>query len=180
MPLAEAAAKAAAVVERAGIAKGSIQRARMPAEAAAERELELDKNKRHTIEAYVDRLVVRPGIESRLADSVETALRLADGLVKVAPVEGEDTLYSERHACVDCGVSLPEVSPRLFSFNSPHGACPECDGLGACLGECPQGALTVIDSWADAFDEAEALAAEADEAEPHVDSQSLHPTIKPA
>jgi excinuclease ABC subunit A len=93
-------------------------------------EIRLDRGKPHDIEVYVDRLVVQPGVRSRLADSVETALRLAHGLVKVAVVEGSDLLFSERHACVECGVSYPEVAPRMFSFNSPHGACPKCGGLG--------------------------------------------------
>jgi excinuclease ABC subunit A len=93
-------------------------------------EIHLDKAKPHDIEVYVDRLVIQPGIRSRLADSVETALRLADGLVKIAVVEGTDLLFSERFACIDCGVSYPEVSPRMFSFNSPHGACSKCGGLG--------------------------------------------------
>ncbi len=90
----------------------------------------LDKNKKHTIEVVVDRVVVKAGIEGRLAESLETALRLADGLVRVEVVEGESFLFSERHACVECGVSLPEIAPRTFSFNSPQGACPDCAGLG--------------------------------------------------
>ncbi len=90
----------------------------------------LDKNKNHTIEVVVDRLVVKEGIASRLADSLETALKLADGLVRVEVPGGESQLFSERHACVECGVSLPEITPRMFSFNNPHGACPDCAGLG--------------------------------------------------
>ncbi len=95
-----------------------------------EEKIKLDKNKKHNIEVYVDRLAIKKGVRTRLTDSVETAIGLAEGLVKITPVEGDDTLFSERHACIDCGISLPEVSPRLFSFNSPQGACPECDGLG--------------------------------------------------
>ncbi|MEK6608142.1 MAG: excinuclease ABC subunit UvrA [Myxococcota bacterium] len=91
----------------------------------------LDKNKQHTIEVYVDRLAVKAGIERRLADSVELALRLADGIVKIALVEGDDLVFSERFACIDCGTSYPEITPRFFSFNNPSGACPECHGLGA-------------------------------------------------
>ncbi len=90
----------------------------------------LDKKKKHTLEVVVDRIVVKEGIEARLADSLESALRLAEGLVRVEVVGGESQLFSERHACVDCGVSLPEVTPRMFSFNNPHGACPDCSGLG--------------------------------------------------
>ncbi|MGE3538918.1 MAG: excinuclease ABC subunit UvrA [Candidatus Tectimicrobiota bacterium] len=90
----------------------------------------LDKNLHHTIEIVVDRLVVRPDIASRLTDSVETALRHAEGLVGVQMVEGEHLLFSERLACPDCGTSCPELTPRLFSFNSPQGACSSCDGLG--------------------------------------------------
>jgi excinuclease ABC subunit A len=94
-------------------------------------EIRMDKNKKHTIEVYVDRLVLKDGIRQRLTDSVELALKLADGLVKVAMVDGDDLLFSERFACIDCGVSYPEISPRMFSFNNPHGACPGCHGLGA-------------------------------------------------
>jgi excinuclease ABC subunit A len=93
----------------------------------------LDKNKRHTIEAVVDRLVVRPDLGARLPDSLELALKLADGVVKVAVLGGEELLFSERFACDHCGVSLPELTPRLFSFNSPQGACPACTGLGTRL-----------------------------------------------
>jgi excinuclease ABC subunit A len=90
----------------------------------------LDKNKRHTIEAVVDRLVVKADLGARLTDSLELALRLAEGVVRVAVQGGEELLFSERFACDHCGVSLPELTPRLFSFNSPQGACPGCSGLG--------------------------------------------------
>ncbi|TDA65852.1 MAG: excinuclease ABC subunit UvrA [Clostridia bacterium] len=90
----------------------------------------LDKNKKHTIEAVVDRLVVRPGVAGRLAESLETALGLAEGLAVVQVLEGEEIVFSSKFACSECGMSLAEVSPRLFSFNSPYGACPECGGLG--------------------------------------------------
>jgi excinuclease ABC subunit A len=93
-------------------------------------EIDLDKNKKHTIEVVVDRLVVKEGIDSRLADSLETALRLGDGLVRVEQVGGGSRLFSEHHACVDCDVSIPELTPRMFSFNNPYGACPDCSGLG--------------------------------------------------
>lgn len=89
----------------------------------------LNRNKKHDIELVVDRLVMRPGIRTRLADSVETALRYGNGLLLV--LTGDDIqTFSEHFACPDCGISYPEVEPRLFSFNSPHGACPACDGLG--------------------------------------------------
>ncbi|MBN2426978.1 MAG: excinuclease ABC subunit UvrA [Deltaproteobacteria bacterium] len=93
-------------------------------------DIELDKNKKHTIEVVVDRLIVKQGMASRLADSLETALKLADGIVKVQIDQGETLIFSEKHACPDCGVSFPEVSPRMFSFNNPFGACEDCAGLG--------------------------------------------------
>ncbi|MBR4657679.1 MAG: excinuclease ABC subunit UvrA [Clostridia bacterium] len=91
---------------------------------------ELDKKKKHTIDAVVDRLVVREGIASRLSDSLETAFRFAEGLAKVAIVGGEEFLFSQNYACPDCGISIEELTPRMFSFNSPFGACPACSGLG--------------------------------------------------
>jgi excinuclease ABC subunit A len=93
-------------------------------------EVALDKNKKHTIEVVVDRLVVKPDMVSRLSDSLETALRLGEGLVRVEVVGGESHLFSEWHACVECGISIPEMTPRMFSFNNPYGACPDCSGLG--------------------------------------------------
>jgi len=95
-------------------------------------EITLDRNKKHTIEVYVDRLALDPEkIKTRLADSIETALRQAEGLVRIEMVDSGETLtFSEKFACPECGVSYPEISPRLFSFNNPYGACPECDGLG--------------------------------------------------
>ncbi|MGE5554000.1 MAG: excinuclease ABC subunit UvrA [Betaproteobacteria bacterium] len=93
-------------------------------------EIELEKNKKHTIEVVVDRLVLRAELRPRLADSLETALRLGDGLVTVDVVGEGDLVFSERLACPVCGVSLPDLAPRMFSFNSPYGACPNCDGLG--------------------------------------------------
>ena len=91
---------------------------------------ELDKKKQHTIEVVVDRLVLKEEVRTRLADSLETALRLAEGLVRVEVVGGESLVFSQQHACVDCGISYPEITPRMFSFNNPFGACPDCAGLG--------------------------------------------------
>jgi excinuclease ABC subunit A len=91
----------------------------------------LDKRKNHTIEVVIDRLLVKPGIEHRLELSVGLAMKLAGGLVQVAVVGGEEQLYSERLACPDCGISVPQLEPRSFSFNSSYGACPECHGLGS-------------------------------------------------
>lgn len=103
-------------------------------------EIELDRYKLHTIEAVVDRLVIRhiedEDYRNRLADSVETALKFGNGVIVVSIMEGEgyrDLLFSEHSACVDCGISLPEIEPRTFSFNSPHGACPHCSGLGVIM-----------------------------------------------
>ena len=94
-------------------------------------EIALEKQKKHTIEIVVDRLVVRAGVESRLADSLETALHAGGGVVYVQIVDGDTLMFSENFACVDCGISLPEIAPRMFSFNSPFGACPVCTGLGS-------------------------------------------------
>ncbi len=93
-------------------------------------EIKLDKNIKHTISVVIDRLVVKEGIEKRLFDSLETAIKLADGLVSVQIVDGESLLFSTKYACPDCGISIEEIEPRLFSFNNPYGACPECSGLG--------------------------------------------------
>src|SRR5438445_789871 len=95
-----------------------------------EEEIPLDKKFKHTIEVVVDRLVMKPDLRTRLAQSVETAAQVADGLVAIDVVDGESLLFSEKFACPDHGVSLPELQPRIFSFNSPHGACPRCTGLG--------------------------------------------------
>jgi excinuclease ABC subunit A len=96
-----------------------------------EEDLKLDRRRNHTIEVVVDRLIVKSGIERRLSESLETALSLADDIVVVNTFEGGDQLFSRRLACVRCGISMPEMTPRAFSFNSPHGACPSCQGLGA-------------------------------------------------
>jgi excinuclease ABC subunit A len=95
-------------------------------------EIPLERNRKHTIEVLVDRLIVRDNLGRRLADSLETSLRLADGIAQVEPVDApaEALMFSERLACVECGISFPEVSPRMFSFNNPYGACPECGGIG--------------------------------------------------
>lgn len=93
-------------------------------------EIKLDKNIKHTISVVVDRLIVKEGMEKRLADSLETAIKLADGLVSVEVVDGQTTLFSTKYSCPDCGISIEEIEPRLFSFNNPFGACPECHGLG--------------------------------------------------
>ena len=94
-------------------------------------DLKLDRRRNHTIEVVVDRLIVKSGIERRLSESLETALSLADDIVVVNTFDGGDQLFSRRLACIKCGISMPEMTPRAFSFNSPHGACPACQGLGA-------------------------------------------------
>jgi excinuclease ABC subunit A len=94
-------------------------------------DIPLDKRKNHSIEVVIDRLLVKPGIEHRLELSVGLAMKLAGGLVQVVVVGGEEQLYSERLACPDCGISVPQLEPRSFSFNSSYGACPECHGLGS-------------------------------------------------
>jgi excinuclease ABC subunit A len=96
-----------------------------------EDDIPLDKRRNHTIEVIVDRLLVKPGIEKRLEASIETATKLANGLVLISVVDGEERLYSQKLACVECGASVPELEPRSFSFNSPYGACEECSGIGS-------------------------------------------------
>src|SRR6201999_1756950 len=93
--------------------------------------INLDKRRNHTIEVIVDRLIVKPGIEKRLEASIETATKLAEGLVLISVVNGKERLYSRKLACVECGSNVPELEPRSFSFNSPYGACEECSGLGS-------------------------------------------------
>ncbi len=93
-------------------------------------EIVLDKKKKHRLSVVIDRMSVREGIQQRLSDSVETALKLADGVMEVQVIGGETKVYSEKFSCPDCGISLPEIEPRLFSFNAPYGACPTCGGLG--------------------------------------------------
>ncbi len=98
-----------------------------------EEEVKLEKNIKHNIEAVVDRVIVKEGIEGRLADSIETALKMAEGLVLINIIDGEDILFSEKFACPECGLSIDELAPRLFSFNSPFGKCDHCDGLGTLM-----------------------------------------------
>ncbi len=93
----------------------------------------IEKNKKHTIEIVVDRLIVRPDIQKRLTDSLETAMHLAGGVAVVSVLDGEDMLFSQNYACPDCNISIEELSPRMFSFNNPYGACPTCTGLGTLL-----------------------------------------------
>jgi excinuclease ABC subunit A len=94
-------------------------------------DIEMDRYKIHTIEVVIDRLIVKPGIEKRLNDSVETALRKGSGTLGIDVMDQEELLFSENFACTECGISMEEIAPRSFSFNSPYGACPECHGLGA-------------------------------------------------
>ncbi|GAA0716587.1 excinuclease ABC subunit UvrA [Clostridium malenominatum] len=98
-----------------------------------EEEVNLEKNKKHTIEAVIDRLVVKDDIRSRLADSLEIAIKLSEGIVVINIIDGEDILFSENFACAECGISIGEIAPRLFSFNAPFGKCDHCDGLGTLL-----------------------------------------------
>ena len=96
-------------------------------------DIKLDRRRNHSVDVVVDRLIIRGGIERRLTESVDTALNLADDIVVINSYEGGDRLFSRRLACVDCGLSMPEMTPRAFSFNSPHGACPDCQGLGSMI-----------------------------------------------
>src|SRR5690606_17497738 len=96
-------------------------------------DIQLDKNKKHTIEVVIDRIIVKEGIATRLSDSIEAALRLGEGKVIVDVIGSEELLFSENHACPICGFSIDDIEPRLFSFNNPFGACPTCDGLGSQL-----------------------------------------------
>ncbi|WP_062109182.1 excinuclease ABC subunit UvrA [Bacillus niameyensis] len=107
-------------------------------------EINLEKNKKHSIEVIVDRIVVKEGAEARLADSLETALSLGEGKVVIDIIDEEELLFSENHACPECGFSIDKLEPRMFSFNSPFGACPDCDGLGSTLEVDPE---LVIPDW---------------------------------
>lgn len=115
------------------IKKNGFVRARIDGEVydVSEEDIKLEKNKKHNIEAVVDRIVIKQGIEGRLSDSLETALKLGEGLVIINVVGKEDILFSENFACPDCGISIGEIAPRMFSFNSPWGKCDYCDGLGS-------------------------------------------------
>lgn len=116
------------------IKKSGYVRARIDGEILdLEEEINLDKNKKHTIEVVVDRLIVKKEIEGRMSDSIETSLKLSDGVVIINVLDGEDMLFSEKFACVHCGISIGEITPRTFSFNSPYGKCDTCDGLGSLL-----------------------------------------------
>src|SRR5450631_3017117 len=127
------------------LAQHGFTRARIDGELInLEDEIVLDKRKNHTIDVVVDRLLVKPGIEHRLEMSVGLAMKLAGGLVQVAIVGGEEQLYSERLACPDCGIDVPKLEPRSFSFNSSYGACPECHGLGSKYDFDP---AKVINDW---------------------------------
>ncbi|MFD1953980.1 excinuclease ABC subunit UvrA [Paenibacillus thailandensis] len=112
--------------------------------------IELEKNKKHNIEVIVDRLVVKEGIETRLADSLETALKQADGRVLVDIIDQEELLFSSNLACPICGFSMDELTPRMFSFNSPFGACPDCDGLGAKMIVDPD---LLVSDWSKTIDD---------------------------
>jgi len=117
--------------ELEAIAKAGF-RARIDGELRSpDEQIKLDKRKNHTIEVVIDRLVVKPGIEQRLENSIQTALKWADGLVIVSVVDGPERLYSEKLACPNDGTSIPQLEPRSFSFNSPYGACEECKGVGS-------------------------------------------------
>ncbi|RKI46825.1 excinuclease ABC subunit UvrA [Clostridium paraputrificum] len=114
------------------IKKNGFVRARIDGEIydLSEDEIKLEKNIKHNIEAVVDRIIIKDGIEGRLTDSLETALKLGEGLALVSVIGDDDILFSEKFACPDCGISIDELAPRLFSFNSPFGKCDYCDGLG--------------------------------------------------
>ena len=114
------------------LAQHGFTRARIDGELVnIEAEIRLDRRRNHTIEVVIDRLLLKTGIERRLTNSVEVAMKLGQGLVQVAVVGGEERLYSSRMACPECGINVPQLEPRSFSFNSIYGACPECNGLGS-------------------------------------------------
>lgn len=117
------------------IKKNGFVRARIDGEIydLTEDEVKLDKNKKHNIEAVIDRIVIKDGIEGRLTESIEASLKMGEGLVIASIVGGEDTLFSENFACADCGISIDELAPRLFSFNAPYGKCDHCDGIGTLM-----------------------------------------------
>jgi excinuclease ABC subunit A len=120
--------------ELAGLRVRGYTKARIDGQfRALEEDIKLDRRRNHTIEVVVDRVIIRGGVERRLTESVDVALNLADDIVVINTFEGGDRLFSRRLACVDCGLSMPEMTPRAFSFNSPHGACTECQGLGAMI-----------------------------------------------
>ena len=96
-------------------------------------EIKLEKNKKHTIEAVVDRLIVKPDMGKRLTDSLETAMGVSGGLIVIDVIDGQEMVFSQNYACPDCGISMEEMTPRMFSFNNPYGACPTCSGLGTLM-----------------------------------------------
>jgi excinuclease ABC subunit A len=125
--------------ELAGLRGRGFTKARIDGQfRSLEEDIRLDRRRNHTIEVVVDRIIVRGGIERRLTESIDTALNLADDVVVINSYEAGDRLFSRRLACVDCGLSMPEMTPRAFSFNSPHGACPDCQGLGSMIDFDPQ------------------------------------------
>lgn len=117
------------------IKKNGYVRARIDGEILdlEEENIKLEKNKKHTIEIVIDRIVVKSGIESRITDSLESALKIGEGMAILNIIDGEDILLSEKFSCVNCGISIGEIEPRTFSFNSPFGKCDECDGLGTLM-----------------------------------------------
>jgi excinuclease ABC subunit A len=125
------------------LAKDGFLRARIDGELVSlDEEIKLDKRRNHTIEAVVDRLLIKPGINERLTESVRTALKLTGGAVLISVVDGDEKLYSERMACVNCGINVPPLEPRSFSFNSFYGACKRCHGLGTILEVDPAKIIT--------------------------------------
>ncbi len=117
-----------------GIRKNGFVRTRIDGEIVdLSEDIKLEKNIKHTIEVIVDRIIIKPNIQGRLTDSIETALKLGEGFVIVNINGKEDKLFSEKFACADCGISIGELTPRMFSFNSPFGKCPRCDGLGTLM-----------------------------------------------
>ena len=118
--------------ELAELKKKGFTKARIDgAYRSLEEDIKLDRRRNHAIDIVVDRLIVKSGIERRLAESIEIALNLAEDIVVINTLDGGDRLFSRRLACIECGISMPEMTPRAFSFNSPHGACTGCQGLGA-------------------------------------------------
>ena len=120
--------------ELAKLARDGFIRARVDGELRSlDEDIRLDKRRNHSIEAVVDRLLIKPGINERLGESIRTALKLTNGAVLVSVIDGEEKLYSEKMACVNCGINVPPLEPRSFSFNSAYGACRHCHGLGHVL-----------------------------------------------
>jgi excinuclease ABC subunit A len=120
--------------ELAKLARDGFIRARVDGELRSlDEDIRLDKRRNHSIEAVIDRLLIKPGINERLAESIRTALKLTNGAVLVSVIDGEEKLYSEKMACVNCGINVPPLEPRSFSFNSAYGACRHCHGLGTVL-----------------------------------------------